>query len=117
MARHHRIVGTRGGRNPRPCGPLRVVAVAPMPAAGCPPALTLALTMRAEATATGRCGCGAFVDYPALRDSIGSGLHNLALEHEHDCPAARFTDEQIRAAIGRGEVQWGYVIVEIPRAA
>ena len=60
---------------------VRVVALVPLGAES--PAEQLALRVRASATATGRCVCGAVAEFAEKRD----GVVHLVMAHEHDCPA------------------------------
>jgi hypothetical protein len=64
----------------------RALYVVPSPATpGLSAAERLALTLRRDATVSGRCACGATM--PPVRVRRGELVH-LAMLHEPDCPAA-----------------------------
>jgi hypothetical protein len=74
-------------RLPRPLSrrrPIRALYVCPSPdTPGLTPAERLALTIRRDATVTGRCARGATMRV----DGKGAVVHAV-MEHEEDCPAA-----------------------------
>lgn len=65
---------------------LRALVVIPDPEQpGLTPAEQLALRIRAAATISGRCACGATWTLPPDEQA---GMAHVGMEHEPDCPAA-----------------------------
>jgi hypothetical protein len=74
----------------------------------------IALTLRADATATGRCACGAV--WPRLRLKRGKVTHATML-HAADCPAASIDVLSALAARLGPSLKFAALRVELKQAA
>ncbi len=81
---------------------------------GLTPAERLALTIRRDATVTGRCLCGAVA--PCVRARRGEVTH-YSMFHEADCPAADGPHLQALAARLGAAMEYETIIVDLPLAA
>jgi hypothetical protein len=109
-SRRSRVPGTRRRT-------VRALVLVPDPTQpGLTPAERLALTLRAEATATGRCACGA--TRPPIRARRGEYVE-VAIVHRHDCPAADgpHIDRLVARLGGEGSVLYAAVVVDVEVAA
>src|SRR5213079_1834287 len=89
----------------------RALYVVPSPATpGLSAPERLALTLRRDATISGRCACGALL--PRIRIRRGELVH-AAMEHEADCPAAG--GPRVEALVRRlgAELEHEAIIVEL----
>ena len=103
-----RIPGTYARR-------VRTLMVVPSPdSPGLTTAERLALTLRRDATVSGRCACGATL--PRIRYRPGRVVH-AAIEHEPDCPAADGPHLQQMAARLGGRLRYDHVLIELEVAA
>ncbi|HEY8645035.1 MAG TPA: hypothetical protein VIL77_04070 [Gaiellaceae bacterium] len=108
MSRPSRIPGTRSSRR------VRALFLLPSPdQPGLSAAERLALTLRREATVSGRCVCGAVA--PRVRARRGEVTH-VAMVHESDCPAANSCLQALAARLGDA-LTYEYVVVELEVAA
>jgi hypothetical protein len=108
MAKPPRVPATR-------TQPIRALIIVPDPdQPGLTRAERLALTLRRDATASGRCACGATA--PRVRAQPGAVNHRT-MRHEHDCPAA--DGPVLEAMVERlgSRLEYVYAIVEFRRAA
>ena len=100
-----RIPGTTSTRR------VRTLVIVPSPSqAGLSAAERLALTLRRDATVSGRCVCGAVA--PRIRARRGETVH-YAFHHERDCPAADGPHFQALASRLGDALQYEYVVVEV----
>jgi hypothetical protein len=93
----------------------RGLCVVPSPnSPGLTTAERLALTLRRDATISGRCACGATM--PRVRARRGEVVH-AAMRHEPECPAA--DGPHIEALVRRlgNALQYDQVIIEFEVAA
>jgi hypothetical protein len=105
--RHH-VPGMRARRE-------RVLYLVPSPATpGLSTSERLALTLRRDATVSGRCACGAV--RPRIRVHRGEVMH-FVMEHEADCPAA--DGPHLEALVRRlgQQLEHEAIIVEVELAA
>jgi hypothetical protein len=108
MSRQSRMPGMRARRE-------RVLYLVPSPATpGLSTSELLALTLRRDATVSGRCACGAV--RPCIRYRRGEVVH-FAMEHETDCPAG--DGPHLEALVRRlgAQLEHEAIIVEIEIAA
>lgn len=73
----------------------------------------LALTVRRDATLSGRCACGA--TRPAVKIRRGRA-RDVAMEHERDCPAVSATLDVLVRRLGRA-LEYEAITVELEVAA
>lgn len=106
--RRHRIPG----KTSRTLGILFLVASPDTP--GLTVAERLALTLRRDATISGRCACGA--KRPTVRINPPE-LVQVELVHADDCPAADGPHlERLRNRLG-DQLEWDTVLVQVKAAA
>ena len=75
----------------------RILGLLPSAGDDASDAVRLALRLRNEATATGRCACSAMISEPV---ELAPGVFRAVIEHEADCPAA---NPNLARAIREGE--------------
>lgn len=109
MSRPSRIPGTRSSRR------VRALVIVPSPSqAGLSAAERLALTLRRDASVSGRCICGAVA--PRIRARRGEVTH-IPMMHEADCPAADGPHLYALAARLGDAIEYEYIVAELEVAS